>query len=64
MNKTKIGVVVSVLLVLAAFVESKFDLLQDVGLSIVTINRIKLVGLLLAAVLPSIKPLFSKEDKG
>ncbi|PXY44538.1 hypothetical protein [Flavobacterium hydrophilum] len=54
MNKTTIAVIVSVLIVLTGFIETKFDLLQEVGLSLVTINRIKLIGLVLSAVLPSI----------
>lgn len=63
MNKTKIGVVVSILIVLTAFIESKFDLLQEVGLTVVTINRIKLLGLALAAILPSISKLFPSETQ-
>jgi hypothetical protein len=63
MNKSKIAVIVSILIVLTGFIDTKFDLLQEVGLSLVTINRIKLVGLVLSAVLPSITPLFPKEEK-
>jgi hypothetical protein len=63
MNKTTIAVIVSVLIVLTGFIETKFDLLQEVGLSLVTINRIKLIGLVLSAVLPSITPLFPKEEE-
>ncbi|URC13933.1 hypothetical protein [Flavobacterium sp. B183] len=61
MNKSKIAVIVSLLIVLTGFIDTKFDLLQDAGLSLVVINRIKLIGLILSAVLPSITPLFSKK---
>jgi len=62
MNRTKIAVIVSVLIVLTGFIDTKFDLLQDAGLSLITINRIKLLGLILSAVLPSVTPLFSKKE--
>lgn len=58
MNKSKIAVVVSLLIVLTGFVDTKFDLLQDAGLSLLAINRIKLIGLVLSAVLPSVSQLF------
>ncbi|MFB9079031.1 hypothetical protein ACFFLS_09965 [Flavobacterium procerum] len=61
MNKQKIAVIASLLIVLTGFIDTKFDLLQDAGLSLVTINRIKLIGLVLSAVLPGITPIF--EDK-
>lgn len=63
MNKSKIAVIVSLLIVLTGFIDTKFDLLQDAGLSEVVINRIKLIGLILTAVLPGITPLFVKSDK-
>jgi hypothetical protein len=63
MNKPKITVIVSLLIVLTGFIDTKFELLQDAGLSLVTINRIKLMGLFLSAVLPSITSLFSTEEK-
>lgn len=64
MNKSKIAVIVSLLIVLTGFVDTKFDLLQDAGLSLLVINRIKLIGLILSAVLPSISSLFaSKKDQ-
>jgi hypothetical protein len=63
MNKQKIAIIVSILIVLTGFIDTKFDLLQEVGFSLVTINRIKLVGLILSAVLPNITPLFPKEEK-
>ena len=64
MNKSKIAVIVSLLIVLTGFVDTKFDLLQDAGLSLLAINRIKLIGLVLSAVLPSISSLFaSKTDQ-
>ena len=62
MNKSKIALIVSVLIILTGFIETKFDLLQEVGLSLVTINRIKLIGLVLSAVLPSVSKLFEKEQ--
>jgi hypothetical protein len=62
MNKAKITVAISLLIVLTGLIDTKFDLLQDAGLSLITINRIKLVGLFLSAALSSITPLFSKEE--
>lgn len=62
MNKSKITVLISLLIVLTGLIDTKFDLLQDAGLSLITINRIKLVGLFLSAALSSIIPLFSKEE--
>ncbi|MFH7005119.1 hypothetical protein [Flavobacterium bizetiae] len=63
MNKSKITLIISLLIVLTGLVDTKFDLLQDAGLSLVTINRIKLIGLFLSASLSSISPLFSNEEK-
>ncbi|CAD0004478.1 MULTISPECIES: hypothetical protein [Flavobacterium] len=63
MNKQKIAVIASILIVLTGFIDTKLDLLQGVGFSLITINRIKLAGLVLSAVLPSVTPLFSKEEK-
>jgi hypothetical protein len=63
MNKSKITVIVSLLIVLTGLIDTKFDLLQDAGLSLLTINRIKLIGLVLSAALPSITTLFSNEEK-
>ena len=62
MNKSKITVIISVLIVLTGLIDTKFDLLQDAGFSLVTINRIKLVGLFLTAALSSISSFFSKEE--
>lgn len=62
MNKQKIAVFVSILIVITGFIDTKFDLLQEAGLSLLTINRIKLVGLILSAILPSVSPLFPKEQ--
>jgi len=61
MNKSKIAVIVSILIVLTGMIDTKFDLLQEVGFSLVNINRIKLIGLVLSALLSSISPLFSTE---
>ena len=63
MKKSKIAVIVSSLIVLTGMIDTKFDLLQDAGLSLLTINRIKLIGLFLSALLSSISPLFSSEKK-
>ncbi|OXA71732.1 hypothetical protein B0A67_10275 [Flavobacterium aquidurense] len=63
MNKPKITVIVSLLIVLTGLVDTKFDLLQDAGLLLVTINRIKLIGLMLSAALPSITSLFSTVER-
>ena len=62
MNKSKITVIISLLIVLTGLIDTKFDLLQDAGLSLIAINRIELVGLFLSAALSSIIPLFSKEE--
>jgi hypothetical protein len=61
MNQKKAAVLTSFLIVLTGFIDTKFDLLQDAGLSLITINRIKLVGLVLSALLPTITSLFSKK---
>lgn len=63
MNKSKIAVIVSLLIVLTGFVDTKFDLLQDAGLSLLVINRIKLIGLILSAVFPFIAQLFSNKTE-
>ncbi|TDW46580.1 hypothetical protein EV144_106252 [Flavobacterium sp. 270] len=63
MNKSKFALIVSLLIVLTGFVDTKFDLLQQVGLSLVTINWIKLVGLVLSAALPSATPFFSNKTE-
>jgi len=63
MNKSKVAIIVSLLIVLTGVIDTKFDLLQDAGLSLLTINRIKLIGLFLSALLSSISPLFSSEKK-
>jgi hypothetical protein len=63
MNQKTIAVLASILIVITGIIDTKFDLLQQAGLSLITINRIKLIGLLLSAVLPSITPLFSKDEK-
>lgn len=62
MNKQKTAVIVSLLIALTALIDTKFDLLNEAGLSLVTINRIKLIGLFLTATLTSITPLFSKDE--
>ena len=62
MNKSKIPIIVSLLIILTGLVDTKFDLLQDAGLPLI-INRIKLIGLLLSAALPSITSLLSTEEK-
>lgn len=63
MNQKKIAVLVSLLIVLTGFIDTKFDLLQDAGLSLMMINRIKLIGLILSASLPSISELFLKKSE-
>ncbi|UWY28788.1 hypothetical protein N4T20_02435 [Flavobacterium sp. TR2] len=63
MNQKTIAAIVSILIVLTGIIDTKFDLLQDAGLSLVVINRIKLVGLVLSAVLPSAAQLFSKKTE-
>jgi len=63
MNKSKIAVIVSILIVLTGMIDTKFELLQEVSFSLVNINRIKLIGLVLSALLSSISPLFSTEKK-
>lgn len=62
MNKQKIAVIASLLIALTALIDTKFDLLQDAGLSLITINRIKLIGLFLSAAFTTIAPLYPKEE--
>lgn len=62
MNKQKIAVIVSILIVLTGIIDTELNLLQEVGFSLLTINRIKLAGLVLSAVLPSALPLFLKKS--
>lgn len=61
MNQKTIAAIVSILIVLTGIIDTKFDLLQDAGMSLVTINRIKLIGLILSAVLPSAAQLWPKK---
>lgn len=61
MNQKTIAAIVSILIVLTGVIDTKFDLLQDAGLNLVTINRIKLIGLILSAVLPSLAQLLPKK---
>ncbi len=61
MNKQKITIILSALIVLTGFVDTKFDLLQDAGLSLVTINRIKLVGLVISAILPTVTQFYENK---
>lgn len=63
MNKSQIAVLISISIVLTGLIDTKFDLLQDAGFSLLTINRIKLAGLFLAAVLPSISDLYFKKTE-
>ena len=56
-NWTKIT---SFLILLSASADTIFDLLSQLGLSVETINIIKLIGLLTSILLPSI---FQTEDK-
>lgn len=63
MNKSKITVIASLLIVITGLIDTKFDLLQDAGLSLITINRIKLIGLFLSAALPSITSLFATKEE-
>ncbi|GEM_PF-1348202 len=61
MSKSKITVIISLLIVLTGLIDTKFDLLKDAGLSLIAINRIKLAGLVLTAALSSISSFFSEE---
>lgn len=63
MNKSQIAVLISISIVLTGFIDTKFDLLRDAGFSLLTINRIKLAGLVLSAVLPSISELYFKKTE-
>lgn len=63
MNQKKAAVLASILIVLTGFVDTKFDLLQAAGFSLLDINRIKLVGLVLSAVLPGASQLFELFSK-
>jgi hypothetical protein len=61
MNKQKIAAIVSVLIALTGFIDTYFDLLQSAGLSLQTINQIKLSGLVLAVALPGLTPFFKSK---
>lgn len=61
MSKSKITVIISLLIVLTGLIDTKFDLLKDAGLSLIAINRIKLAGLVLTAALSSVSSFFSEE---
>ncbi|GAA3773610.1 hypothetical protein [Flavobacterium ginsengiterrae] len=61
MSKSKITVIISLLIVLTGLIDTKLDLLKDAGLSLIAINRIKLAGLVLTAALSSISSFFSEE---
>ncbi|MEO7977789.1 hypothetical protein [Flavobacterium sp.] len=63
MNQTKIAVFVSILIVLTGIIDTSFNLLQDAGFSLITINRIKLAGLVLSALLPGVSKLFPSETE-
>jgi hypothetical protein len=63
MNQKNIAILVSIIIILTGFIDTKFDLLQDAGLTLIAINRIKLVGLVLSAILPSISDLFFKKTE-
>lgn len=61
MKKEKLAILVGILIVLTGIIDTKFDLLQDAGFDLITINRIKLGGLVLSAVLPGVSQLCAKK---
>lgn len=63
MKKETVAILVGILIVLTGIIDTKFDLLQSVGFDLITINRIKLGGLVLSAVLPGVSQLFPKKGE-
>lgn len=65
MTKNNFLKLISVLIAVCALADTNFELLKSVGLSDIAINYVKLLGLLMALVLPSVSNLniFSKEGE-
>jgi len=62
MNKKNLMKVLSALIVIGAFADTNFNLLQDLGLSVFLINTVKIIGLVVVSFMPSIS-LFSKDGE-
>jgi hypothetical membrane protein len=58
----KLLAVLAVLVVIFAFFDANFQLLKDLGITNVQANWIKLIGLILTSLLPSINNLFKKDN--
>jgi len=62
MSKT-IAKVISVLIIIGAFIEGNLSIFKELGFSENLIMWIRLVGLLISGILPSITGLFNEEKK-
>ncbi|MNQ18302.1 hypothetical protein D3C85_313390 [compost metagenome] len=63
MTQKKIAALVSVVLLLTAFIDTYFDLLKNTRLGLELINQIKLVGLLVSFLFPGVAALFPSKNK-
>lgn len=52
---------IGVLIAVSALADTHFELLQSIGLGLTTINWIKLIGLVMALLLPSISTITNKD---
>lgn len=55
---------IGVFIAISALADTHFELLQSVGLDLTTINWIKLIGLVMALLLPSISTITNKDGLG
>lgn len=63
MNQKRIAALVSLVVLLTAFIDTYFDLLKNAGLSLELINQIKLGGLAVSFLLPGVAALFPKKTE-
>lgn len=63
MNQKRIAALVSLVVLLTAFIDTYFDLLKNSGLSLELINQIKLAGLAVSFLLPGVAALFPSKTK-
>jgi len=66
MTKKFLAKVTSIIILVSAFIDTNLDVLHGIGLEDILINWIKMIGLVIAAVLPGLpftsKPKISSED--
>lgn len=67
MTKKILAKITSIIILVSAFIDTNLEVLHGIGLDDLTINWIKMVGLVIAAVLPGLsftsKPKFLNEDE-